>query len=225
MAESLYKSKILTIHRVASGSYKLPTQILAIALFTHTTLLLAPVCKTIQLANNNNNNNNNNNTIPISNQSSLHWYVSILLDGLKELSYFEGETFIGVQDLSRQHFQVGQEFYLNTIVSSSTIWKVALENVPSFVSKNRKGVIFIVKSKTGRHVSTYSHHACDSEVCFLPNTKFRVHQWYHGDVICLGQENIREKSFAVKERDTERLDLNAMIYNDKSLIIEIHEIL
>ena len=109
-------------------------------------------------------------------------------------------------------------------MSSTTLWKVALENTPSFFNQNnRKGVIFIIKSKTGKCISLYSKFSHDSEVIFLPNTKFKVTNWYHADVIALGQENIREHSFGVKEIDSERMNMEQLIQSDKSIIIELAE--
>ena len=84
--------------------------------------------------------------------------------------------------------------------------------------------MFIVKSKTGRHVGQFSQFSFDSEVIFSPGTKFQVTNWYHGDVIALGQENIREHTFGVKERGAERMDMGRLVDSDKSIIIELTEL-
>jgi len=46
----------------------------------------------------------------------------------------------------------------------------------------------------------------------------------HGDIIALGQENIREQTFGVKEVDDERLNLQQIIDSEKSLIIVLEEL-
>jgi hypothetical protein len=120
-------------------------------------------------------------------------------------------------------YTIGQTFRWRHFASASTLWKVALENAPYFTSSARKGVVFIVKSKTGRLVGAYSQFAFDSEVLLLPDTVFCVTNWYHGDVIALGQANIRQHTFGVKEVDQERQCLAQLTESDKSLIIEITE--
>ena len=82
--------------------------------------------------------------------------------------------------------------------------------------------MFLIKSKTGRAVLN----SFDAEVIFLPNARFVVSNWYHGNVIALGQENIREHTFAIKEKDdTQRPCLKEMTESDKSLIIELTEVI
>jgi hypothetical protein len=57
------------------------------------------------------------------------------------------------------------------------------------------------------------------EVLFPPNTRFRVIAWYRGDVICLGQANIRQHTFGIKPEEREKyLSTNA------ALIIEMREL-
>jgi hypothetical protein len=151
-------------------------------------------------------------------------YTCVLHHALRKLPEFTGEVFIGSSEADRKLFLKGREFCWPKFMTASMLWRVALENTPNFTTKSRKGVIFIVKSKTGRLVGPYSRFSFDMEVMFLPYTKFRVSNWYHGDVIALGQENIREHTFGIKERDDERMDLQGMINSDKSLIIELEEI-
>jgi hypothetical protein len=154
---------------------------------------------------------------------SARLYACALLEALLKLPALRGEAFIGSSRAQRKQFTVGQTFQWCHFASASTLWKVALENAPSFTSSTRKGVVFIVASRTGRLVGAHSQFAFDSEVLFLPNTVFRVTNWYHGDVIALGQANIREHTFGVKERDDERLPMAQLMESDKSLIIEITE--
>jgi hypothetical protein len=98
------------------------------------------------------------------------------------------------------------------------MWKVAIDHLNDFTTKKNKGVVFIVKSKTGKFVGSLSSFSYDCEVIFKPNTKFTVTNLYRGDVICLGQANIREHTFKIKDED-----LDSMLNSDKSLIIELTE--
>merc|ERR1711920_499545 len=135
---------------------------------------------------------------------------------------------MGSPTIDRKLYQKGIAFTWDRFVSASTLWKVALENVPSFTSKQKKGTIFLIKSKqkdtNARLVRSFSEFSQDCEVIFLPKTKFEVTNWYHGDVIALGQPNIREHTFGVKELDNERLGKEELKSSDKSLIIEITEV-
>ena len=99
------------------------------------------------------------------------------------------------------------------------MWRVATEHVQEYNTKKKQGTIFIVKSKTGRYVGQYSQFSYDSEVIFLPHTKFMVSNWYRGgDFIVLGQENIRLHTYKLKDDE-----INTMMGN-KSLVIELQEI-
>lgn len=147
-------------------------------------------------------------------------------NSLRQLNTYEGEVFIGSDTAHRTLFQKGTEFSWGHFVSGSTLWKVALENVPSFTTKSRRGIVFIVKSKTGRLAASHSSFSFDAEVVFFPTAKFKVTNWYHGgDVVVFGQENIREHTFGIKSYDEERLNLEQMMNNDKSLVIELTEMI
>jgi ankyrin repeat protein len=150
-------------------------------------------------------------------------YASTFYQALQVLPLFQGEVYLGSPQIARKLYSVGTEFVWNHFVSASTLWKVAVDNVPSFTSNARKGTVFIIKSLTGRCIADYVQFSYDAEVIFLPGTRFRVNKWYHGDVIALGQENIREHTFGVKEQDKERLPLSELMESDKSLIIELVE--
>ena len=76
----------------------------------------------------------------------------------------------------------------------------------------------MIKSKSGRFIGQYSKSPQDSEVVILPGKRYSVTNWYRGDVIALGQSNIREHTFGIKKDDLEK-----MIFNNKPLIIEIDE--
>jgi hypothetical protein len=154
---------------------------------------------------------------------AVRLYASALLEALHQMPPFVGEAFIGSSIAQRKMYTIGQTFRWRHFASASTLWKVALENAPYFTSSARRGVVFVVQSKTGRLVSAQSQFCSDAEVLFLPNTVFRVTNWYHGDIIALGQANIRAHTFGVKERDEERMPLAQLMESDKALIIELAE--
>lgn len=152
---------------------------------------------------------------------NLSAYIMQLTSGLNKLPpWTTAETFLGVKSLvDRSVYAVGKEIVWPTFMSATTMWRVATEQVPDFNPPKRQGVVFIIKSTTGRLVSQYSQFSNDMEVLFSPGCKFRVTNWYHGDVICLGQANIRTHTFKIKDEDLPR-----MTTTNSSLIIEMEQI-
>jgi hypothetical protein len=78
--------------------------------------------------------------------------------------------------------------------------------------------LLLIKSKTGRLINTYSKFN-DYEVISLPGTKFKVTAFYHGNIIALGQENIRAHSYSIKSEE-----LSTIMNSNVSIIIELTEI-
>jgi len=142
--------------------------------------------------------------------------------------YAGGECFLAGSEIDRKLYQKGTRFTWNRFVSTTTLWKVALENVPSFTSKSRRGTVLLVITKKqgscARLVRAFSEFSHDSEVVLLPNAEFVVTNWYHGDVFALGQPNVRVNTFLVKELDSERLGMEDIKRSDKSLIVEVTEV-
>ena len=206
----LWLSKMFVINKIGGGERVLtPHEIMALCMYTNNAIVPRVI---------------NQRLLESSLDGVIKEYVGVLNQALRKLPVFEGEVFLGSASVDRTLFQKGREFVWQHLVSGSTMWRVALENCPQFTTKARKGVIFIIKSKTGRIVAPYSQFSFDSEVIFLPHTRFKVTNWYHGDVIALGQENIREHTFGVKERDDERLCLDELKRSDKALIVELEEL-
>jgi len=206
----LWNSKLNTVRHIANGSLLDAAELMAIGMFTNNGVVAEIV-----------------NSQLLQRQFSsvaVKDYVRALHASLAKLTPYHGEVFLAAQDTDRKLFMKGTEFTWNRFVSTSTLWRVALENIPSFTSNARRGVIFLVKSSTGRLIGQFSQHSFDAEVIFLPRTRFRVTNWYHGDPIALGQQNIRNVSYGIKDEDDERLSMQEMIKSDKRLIIELTEI-
>ncbi|XWV24722.1 hypothetical protein QJ856_gp1061 [Tupanvirus deep ocean] len=200
----IWMSKVFTTALIASGKTNLdPQYIMAIYMYTSNTNLSKIANETL-----------------LHNDSNFMPYVNILYQGIKQLPKHKGEVFRGLGYLDdRTKFMVGTEISWPTFTSASTIWKIATENAPEFSTKKKEGIIFVIKSITGRYVGQYSQFSQDTEIIFLPNTKFRVNAWYMGDIIALGQANIRNSTFKIKPDDLDR-----MIKSNSSLIIELEEI-
>jgi len=161
-------------------------------------------------------------TRQLSDELSL--FQKVLHSALQLLPNHEGEVYIGTTKDIRSLYQEGQTFFWNHYQSASTLWKVAMNNTPHFDTGTKRGTILIFKTKKGKVVNQYSEYGSNEEVIIPPGNRYWVKRWYHGSVIALGQPNIREHTFGVKEQDSERLDMSQMKRNDKSLIIELIEL-
>ncbi|BCS83255.1 hypothetical protein QLL95_gp0868 [Cotonvirus japonicus] len=201
-ADIIFEAKVLTINLIASGNTNLePHQAITITMYS--TILSSLI----------------NSLILKENISFMKVYIQHLMESLNRLPSFEAEVFIGTDKLcNRERFIVGEKISWPIFISGSTSWKIATENTINFTTK-KQGTIFLIRSRTGKYIGQYSFTPFDSEVVFLPNTNFTVTAWYTGDVIALGQSNIRTHSFEVKEDN-----IHKMIHSNNSLIIELTEI-
>jgi len=68
----------------------------------------------------------------------------------------------------------------------------------------KPSTIFLVKSKSGRCISSISKFSENQEIVFLPKTKFTVTNYYKFSRTVFGQKNIRESAYKATERDIEK---------------------
>jgi ankyrin repeat protein/uncharacterized protein YegL len=241
----IWNAKIFTCGVVASGNSILsPPLIMGLCMFTNNSFISKKINSSIasaiysngkrkEIENGDSNGEKILNSLKID--SSIKGQIDIMCNALSNLPPFVGETFMGVNVVDRNLFQIGNEISFPGFLSTSSLWRVATEHVKEFSTKKKEGTIFIVKSKTGRFVGQYSEFSYDSEVLYRPFTKFKVTNLYHGDIICLGQSNIREHTFQIKsehtrwgesERKVQNLHetMEMMMSSNKSMIIELEEI-
>ncbi len=145
-------------------------------------------------------------------------FLSTLSNAMCKIKPHIGEVFFGVEGIHRHLFEEGNIFSWSRIVSASTLWPVATDALLDF---KKSGVIFLVKLKQngGCHVGPYSTFPFDSEVLLIPQTQFVVRRWYRGDIIALGQENIREHTFGIRDHEKQQY-----LTGQKPLIIEVEEV-
>lgn len=201
----VWMGKIFTTNLIASGMTNLESyHILALYMYTTNTSIAKIVNDSLI-----------NNDLEITG-----YYIHYLHSALELLPNYNGEVYRGITYLTdRKLYMVGNDICWSVFTTASSLWKIATENTPEFSTKNKQGTIFAIKSKTGRYIGNYSQYSRDTEIIFLPNTKFKVTAWYIGDQIALGQQNIRNTTFKIKP---ESMDL--MIKSNNSLIIEMAEI-
>jgi ankyrin repeat protein len=213
---AIWNAKICAIGQIASGSLLPPPCLASLALWTNNTHVASEFNTRLLV---------DGGCGAGAKTKQQQAFVDTFAYALASVRAYTGEVYIGSSSAQRKMYTVGQTFSWNHFASASSMWKVALEAAPLFTSKSRKGIVFIVHSTTGRHIAPHSMFSNDGEVVFLPGTRFKVVAWYHGgNAIALGQANIREHTFGVKERDDERMDMGRLMESDKSLIVELREV-
>jgi hypothetical protein len=139
-----------------------------------------------------------------------------LLTSIDILPSFDSEVYAFSLNINRKIFTVGNIVSSPSFISCTSLWPVAIESI----NFEKEGTIFLIKSvKYGKHIASYSKNPNECEVVFPPLTKFIVNKWYRGDVIALGQPNIREHTFSLNEEQQKVISNNS-----KPLIIELHEL-
>jgi ankyrin repeat protein len=149
--------------------------------------------------------------------SALSILGAHVLDAIVALPAYAGEAFLAAEDVLRGHFVPGATVSWSTFTTASTLWPAAVSGLKDF---GKAGTVILFKSATcGRLIAPFSHHSQDMEVMFAPQTRFLVSAWYRGDVIALGQANIRQHTFGVNAE----ADFIRLRDSNKPLIIELTE--
>lgn len=124
-------------------------------------------------------------------------FVCCLYQAINLLPAFEGEVYRAIDiNFNRDHFEIGSTIVWNTFVICSKDYASSTELI-----NKKRGIIFIVKSKTGRDISKYCYNPVDAEIVFNPGTSVKITSYYAPSIICLGQANIRKSTYAIKEND------------------------
>jgi ankyrin repeat protein/uncharacterized protein YegL len=139
-------------------------------------------------------------------------YTASVIESLKKLPRHVGECFVGSREVNRALFVPDTTFHWAGLRSASQSWKIALDNTESF--ETNKGTVFLIHSKNGHQVL----YSTDLEIIFSPLSTFKITNWYRGDVIALGQANIREHTFKLAEEEIEDYT-----NSNRALIIELTE--
>jgi len=157
----------------------------------------------------------NFNIINWKNDCFLKPFIFCLYQAISNVECYMGEVYRCVD--AKFEFD---DYKLNEAVSwpifnfASTEWKLANELI-----NNKKGIIFIIQSKTGRNISNYSKNPADNDIVFLPGTIFRVTNYFVASVIALGQANIRKSTFLAKEKDILKAEKS-----ESCIIVELEEV-
>ena len=205
----LLDAKINLIKIIANGSNEAnllnPNHIMAIYLYTANLDLFKNV---------------NINLKSLSMSSCWFGFIGCLFQGLKLLPSYNGECFRAVDcTFDPNVFGLSNTIEWNSFSVSNTDWKNSSELI-----KLKKGMVFIIKSKSGKNISQFSKYPQENEIVFLPGTKFTVSNYYVPDIICLAQENIRNTTFKYNSMEKVRGFYDKAIEGKSSIIIELVEI-
>jgi len=196
MVQMLWEAKINVLGQIAIDTNNLlePYHMLTLYLFTMDTCM----CKYV------------NDTLLTLKESDI-WtsYVYCLYQGLHRLPSYEKECYRKVDTLF--YYPIGTTINWDSFGVTTSKWTT--------LKLDKKSTIFIIKSKTGKDISSYSKNPQNSEVIFSPGCKFMVADYYINDIIVFGQENIRQTTFKAKDKDIQKV-----IDGKSSLIVELHEL-
>jgi ankyrin repeat protein/uncharacterized protein YegL len=112
------------------------------------------------------------------------YFELLVLDALQSYPLYENEIFLQLDNPQKE----GDIIHIEHVFSGYRLWKLATQN---FNPKN--GIIAIFKSPIARLVG-------NTEIVLLPGS-YIVQKMYHYDPICLGQKNIRDTAYKIKEND------------------------
>jgi ankyrin repeat protein len=141
-------------------------------------------------------------------------FVICLYNAISVLPPFKQEVYRGVDCIFEPNlYNIGNEITWNTFGLATKDWRS-----PSELIKDKRGIIFIIQSKTGKDISRYSCNPVDSEILFLPGTKFTVAALYRADIITLGQANIRSTTYGARD-----VDITKAAEGSSCIIVELIE--
>jgi hypothetical protein len=197
----IWSAKIHLVKMIASTDTHLDmAHLLSLYLYTSNQLIFENVNKSI---------------VKYKDNDLWNQFVCCLYQAIDLLSPFVGEVYRGID----MPFDM-ETFALNTVLSWNTFATCSKEySCPSELINLKRGIIFIVHSKTGRDISKFSKNPADGEVIFSPGTSMRVMNYYVASIICLGQENIRKTTYMMKENDMVKV-----IKGESCIIIELDEV-
>jgi len=196
----MWDAKIHLIKLIASGENKLqPIHLMALYLYTGNLTLYRQVNMTLS-------NWSNNNT--------WHPFIACLYQAITLLPEYRGEVYRAIDcKFTMDDYAIGHKIRWDTFSMCSLEWKNSSELIAL-----KRGIVFIIKSLTGRVISKYSKYPVDSEVIFLPGTEFIITDHYIGNVIALGQANIRKNTYKVEQKDYDKA-----LNSEMCIIVELEE--
>ena len=196
----IWNSKIHLIKLIASGEDSLqPVHLMALYLYSSNLTIFKQV------------------NIKITNWKTDNlWnpFVYCLYQAISLLPNYIGEIYRTVDiKFNMEDYKLGDKLKWSTFSICSKEFTTSIE-----IINQKKGIVFIVKSQSGKNISKYSKNPADSEIIFLPGTEFVITNFYKANIIAICQANIRQSTYKATEKDLERASAG-----QDCIIIELEE--
>ena len=197
----LWDAKIHMIEMIAHGEIVLqPTHLMAIYLYTSNLTIFQQVNATMAQWTTN---------------DTWHPFVFCLYQAMTLVPVYQGDVYRMVDHVfDPTKYVIGSTFMSGEFGLTSTEWGPCGEMI-----NRKKGIIFIIKSLSGRKLNSYSKFPMNAEVIFLPGTEFKVTDLYVGNIFALGQANIRKTSYRATENDLSKAQRSEIC-----MMVELEEI-
>ena len=141
-------------------------------------------------------------------------FILTLYQALHLLDNYTNEVYRAIDLPFTSDYKIGEVINWSTFSICSRQYKEC-----SNLINRCKGMVFIIKSKTGKNISKYSKFPMDEEIVFLPGTKMKIIAFYKPRITAISQANIRNTTFEIGETDIEKA-----LKGRASIIIELEEI-
>ena len=197
----IWDSKVHLVKMAASGQTKLqPIHQLALYMYTGNMTIFKRVNKALTEWNKN---------------STYQPFINCLYQAVSLLPDYAGEVYRAVDfPFDPEIYKVGNTLTWSTFGLACSDWRCCTE-----LMNLKRGMIFIIKSKCGKKIHKFSKTPQDQEVLFLPFTTFKITAYYRSEITCLGQANIRNSTYKIRDVDIANAEKNK-----SSIILELEEI-
>lgn len=157
------------------------------------------------------------------NQTLMNWdshsiwlpFINTLYQSMTLIDAYEGEVYRAVDTpFTMEDYAIGNKLSWNSFSICSSEWKSCSDLI-----NQKRGIVFIIRSKTGRDIHKYSKDSINHEILFMPEVNFIVVNHFNANITALAQSNIRNTTFKIKEKDYERA-----CAGESCIIVELEEI-
>lgn len=226
----LWHSKLFTLNMIASGLNNNNNNNSKELFAVHVFLINLLSNSRAFISNLNNYNYNKLQNKKENTKSNFENVILALCDGLKLLPNYKGQCYFNVANsvnVDRSKFSIGCKFswpfFVSTTGINGTCEMVRNDDQENKANEENEenigngslilphGTTFVISSKTGKEISTFSSFSHENEVVFSPQTMFVVNGWYKGN-------DLNNK---VKIADTAR---KTFASNENDLIIELGQL-
>lgn len=222
----LWEAKIHLIRAVATTNptedpVLSPVSYLALFLYTSHPDIFTKVNMTLSNWQNSNSQGESKN----EQQIGAMWkqFVQCLYRSLTLLPNFSGELYRTVPGaFNPKEYTIGSKISWDAFSVTTRDWNnltTWMNESPKSDPKTKRGVIFIIQSKTAKRIEKFSRFPIEGEAIVLPGTQFVVKNLFIASIIAFGQANIRNSTYLAKEND-----LAKATAGDTSIVVELEEV-